>query len=1016
MATRSLSNREEEMVREREFSRSLLESMAAGVVACGADGTLVLFNRTARAWHGLDPMRLPPEEWASHYDLYRYDGVTPLPTDEIPLARAYNGETFADAGMAIVAKGRPPRFILANGCPIVDASGKKQGAVVVMRDVTTLRGAEEALRRSNEELEGRVAERTAALERANEQLQEELQERRRAEETAGRERALLRCVLDSAPDLVFFKDRDGAYRGCNKASEEFLGIPEAGQIGKTDFDFFDREMAEAVRAVDRQVIETGKPVRNEEWVTYPDGREALMDTVKVPYRGPGGELLGLVGIARDITERYRAEQEHRENLKFFESMDEISRALQGAETLEQMMSDVLDAVLRVLDCDRAFLMYPCDPGATTWRAPMERTRPQYPGVLEMGLDVPMDPNVAETLRVMLAADGAVRFGPGTQHPLPEDVSERFGIKCFMSMAVHPKTGRPWQFGIHQCSHVRNWTPQEERLFTEIGRRLETSLTALIIDRDLRESEERYRIVFENSPVSLWEEDFSAVNAFFDQLEAEGVDDLDAHFDRHPESVQHCAELVRVIDLNQAAVELHGAQSKEQLLVGLATSFAPESFDTFRRELVGVWQGKSRMSADAVVRTVAGELRNVTVSYSVCPGYEETLSRILVSLVDITERRRAEEALSASEAELRTLVGAMTDVIIVCNAEGRYLKIPETSPSLLYRPPSELLGKTLHEVFPKERADFFLGHIKQALKTQQSVAFEYSLPIQDREFWFDATISPMSDCEILMVARDITARKQSDEELAKYRGQLEALVRERTAELEAANRELEAFAYSVSHDLRAPLRHIDGFVRLLGDNLGDEVDERTRHFMSVLSSSAGRMGRLIDDLLSFSRMGRAEMAERPVHLGVIVSQVIRDLEPESEGRDVRWQVAELPVVAGDQALLRVVFSNLLGNALKFTRPRKCAEIAIGWEAGESGEVVVFVRDNGVGFDPAYADKLFGVFQRLHRAEDFEGTGIGLANVRRIVVRHGGRVWAEGAPGQGATFFFSLPATRGHEGEA
>jgi light-regulated signal transduction histidine kinase (bacteriophytochrome) len=257
--------------------------------------------------------------------------------------------------------------------------------------------------------------------------------------------------------------------------------------------------------------------------------------------------------------------------------------------------------------------------------------------------------------------------------------------------------------------------------------------------------------------------------------------------------------------------------------------------------------------------------------------------------------------------------------------------------------------------------------------------------------------------ILETNNDITERKRGEE---KIRG-LNADLARRTVELEASNKELEAFAYSTSHDLRAPLRHVVGYSELLQKNAGSLLDDKSRRYVTMVLESAKRMGTLIDDLLAFSRIGRAETQNTLVSLGQLVREVLSEVEREIEGRNIAWKVDALPSVYGDRAMLRVALVNLISNAVKFTGTRPQARIDIGCADGKQDEVVVFVKDNGVGFDMKYVNKLFGVFQRLHKPEAFEGTGIGLATVQRIVARHGGRVWAEGEVDQGATFYFSAP---------
>jgi signal transduction histidine kinase len=261
------------------------------------------------------------------------------------------------------------------------------------------------------------------------------------------------------------------------------------------------------------------------------------------------------------------------------------------------------------------------------------------------------------------------------------------------------------------------------------------------------------------------------------------------------------------------------------------------------------------------------------------------------------------------------------------------------------------------------------------------------------------------------------RRRAEADLRQSRDLLEAEVEQRRVlnvelekrsdELRGTNKELEAFAYSVSHDLRAPVRHIAGFTELLQKHAHPVLDDKGRHHISMILESANRMGNLVDDLLAFSRIGRAETQRTTIKLEQLVKDAIGEIAPDTQGRNINWRIGTLPICYGDPSLLRLVFSNLVSNAVKFTRTRPQGEIEIGSLNHTPDEAVVFVKDNGVGFDMKYKDKLFGVFQRLHSQEAFEGTGIGLATVQRIVHRHGGRVWAEASVDNGATFFVALP---------
>jgi light-regulated signal transduction histidine kinase (bacteriophytochrome) len=261
--------------------------------------------------------------------------------------------------------------------------------------------------------------------------------------------------------------------------------------------------------------------------------------------------------------------------------------------------------------------------------------------------------------------------------------------------------------------------------------------------------------------------------------------------------------------------------------------------------------------------------------------------------------------------------------------------------------------------------------------------------------------------LIGVARDITERKRTEEDILRMNAELEGRVTQRTAELESTLKELEAFSYSVSHDLRTPLRHISAYSTMLQEKCASLLSETSQLHLNNISKSAKRMNDLINDLLEFSKMGRAELRQQRISMDSLVSEIVQEARDSSADRAIQWEIESLPDALADRAMLRQVWANLLFNAVKYTSRKDKALIKVGCRNSADQELEFYVQDNGAGFDMQYADRLFGVFQRLHRADEFEGTGIGLANVRRIVARHGGRTWAEGKVNEGATFYFTLP---------
>lgn len=494
---------------------------------------------------------------------------------------------------------------------------------------------------------------------------------------------------------------------------------------------------------------------------------------------------------------------------------------------------------------------------------------------------------------------------------------------------------------------------------------------------LRASEQRYRMLFENMTVGF---------ALHEMI-----------YDEHGQPADY-----RFLEVNPAFEKLTGMSVSE--LIGKTVRQVMPNTEQYWFDVYGKI---AQTGESGAYQNYSCELERYYDIWAFSPAK----GQFAVIFSDITQRKQVEVALRESEERYSAVFAGMSDGVVVYRAvnDGTDFIILDFNPAAeriekINR--DAVIGRLVTQVFPGVTEFGLLDVLKRIWSTGQAEHFPAGLYHDNRVVgWRENFVYKLPSGEVVAIYSDVTEQKQAEEKIRTLNAELEQRVKDRTAQLEASNKELEAFSYSVSHDLRAPLRAIDGFSHILQNDYSGKLDVQGQEHLMRVRQGCQRMGQLIDDLLSLSRVARLGVTRRTFSLAAVARDVISDLQATDPERHVDWTVADDMEVNADGNLMRIVMENLLGNTWKFTRRQPMTRVEIG-VLQQGGETVYFVRDNGIGFDMEYADRLFGAFQRLHPQDQFEGTGIGLATVQRIIHCHGGRIWAEGAVGQGATFYFTV----------